>query len=270
MTMSIAEPMAGKRCIVTGSAQGIGRAVAVELGQQGAAHVVLADRNAELAEETADLVRKTGAEATVVAVDLRDGAQIRDLVDTAVQTMGGLDAVMNVAGVIEAVLTDAPTTTDLLDEAIWDAVFDVNLKAIWLITKYAAPALRQGNGPAIVNCSSVSGLTGYPLGPAYCASKGGVIQLTRAAAVDLSPEIRVNCFAPGSIDTPMRHGFLEAADDKEAVEKFMIASHLVRRSGQAVEVAKVACFLASDAASFVTGAVYNVDGGSLAWRGTNQ
>lgn len=267
--MSITEPMHGKRCIVTGSAQGIGRAVAVELGQQGAAHVVVADLKAEAAEETAQLVRKTGAEATVVAVDLRDRDQIQNLVRASVQAMGGLDALMNVAGVIEAVLTDRPTTTDLLDEEVWDAVFDVNLKAMWLLTKYAAPELRKGNGPAIVNCSSVSGLTGYPLGPAYCASKGGVIQLTRAAAVDLAPDIRVNCFAPGSIDTPMRQGFLDAAEDRDAVEKFMIASHLVQRSGQADEVAKVACFLASDAASFVTGAVYNVDGGSLAWRGSN-
>lgn len=267
--MSITEPMLDKRCIVTGSAQGIGRAVAIELGEQGAAHVVLADRNADAAEETAELVRKTGAAATVAAVDLRDRQQIQDLVDTAVQAMGGLDTVVNVAGVIEALLTDKPTTVELLEEEIWDAVFDVNLKAIWLLTKFAAPELRKGNGPAIVNCSSVSGLTGYAMGAAYCASKGGLIQLTRAAAVDLSPEIRVNCFAPGSIDTPMRHGFLEAAEDKEAVEKFMIASHLVRRSGQADEVAKVACFLASDASSFVTGAVYTVDGGSLAWRGSN-
>lgn len=268
MTKSIPAPHEGKRCLVTGSAQGIGRAIAVELAAQGAEHVVLLDRNVEATEETAELVRKFGTQATVADVDLRDGIAIQQAVESSVETMGGLDTLVNNAGVIEGAFTDQ-LTVDTLPEEVWDTLFDVNVKAQWLMTKYAAPHLRRGNGPSITNCASVSGLTGYPNGPAYCSSKGAAVQLTRASAVDLSPEIRVNCFCPGSVITPMSQKFIDDAEDKEAVLSFMSASHLVGRPGEPEEVGKLVAFLASDAASFITGAIYNVDGGSLAWRGTH-
>lgn len=259
--------MQGKRVLVTGAAQGIGRAIAVEMAASGADHVVVADRDAELGEETVELIHRANGKAAFVSVDLCDSAAIANLVEESVALAGGLDTVVNNAGITETTLAEH-STVETLPEAIWDLVMGVNLKAVWLLTKLAAPHLRvSGRGPSIVNAASVAGLTGYPEGPAYCASKGGVVQLTRASAVDLSPDIRVNAFAPGSIDTPMRRGFVDAAADQEAVERFMTGTHLVRRVGQPEEVARLARFLASDDASFITGGIYPVDGGLLAWRG---
>jgi NAD(P)-dependent dehydrogenase (short-subunit alcohol dehydrogenase family) len=259
----------GKRILVTGGAQGMGRAIALEGIAQGAAHVTVADVNTAGADETVDLVRAAGGQATAVTVDLRQTDQIEAMVAAAVDAAGGLDVLVNNAGIIEASLVDA-VPIDQLPEEVWDAVLDINLKATWLGIKYAAPHLRaSGRGPSIVNAASVTGITGYPTHPAYCASKGGVVQLTKNAAVDLSPDIRVNCYCPGTVDTPMRQRFIDVAEDKDAVERFMSASHLIPRPGKPEEVAKLVCFLASDDASFITGGVYLIDGGSLAWRGVN-
>ena len=206
--------MNGRRVLVTGAAQGIGRGIAVEMAAAGAEHVVVADRDVAAGEETVELVKEAGGTASLAVVDLLDSSDIARLVERAVGAMGGIDTVVNNAGVIEATLTEE-CTVETLPEEIWDIVQGVNLKAVWLVTKFAAPHLRQSErGPSIVNASSVSGLTGYQAAPAYCSSKGGVIQLTRASAVDLSPQIRVNAFCPGSIDTPMRQGFIDAFGDK--------------------------------------------------------
>ena len=259
----------GKRVLVTGAGQGMGRAIAVEAARTGAESIVVSDLNAATGAETADLVAAAGARASFVHTDLRDADQVASMVDAAVQFAGGLDTLINNAGVIEALLTDGPTTTDQLDPEIWDQVMRVNVTAPWLAIRRAAPYLRaSGRGPSVVNNASVSGITGYPGGPAYGASKGALVQLTKCAAVDLSPDVRVNAFCPGSIDTPMAQNFIQAAADPDAVIRFMSATHLIPRSGRAEEVAKLACFLASDDASFMTGGIYLVDGGSLAWRGS--
>jgi NAD(P)-dependent dehydrogenase (short-subunit alcohol dehydrogenase family) len=259
----------GKVGLVTGAAQGIGRAIAIELARRGASAVAVGDLHVSGAEETAALVREAGAEAEAIEVDLRDSAQIEAMVAHAVASFGGLDLLFNNAGVIETALA-AETDVVTLSEETWNAVHDVNLRAVWLTTKFAAPHLGGSTrGPAIVNTASVSGLTGFAHAPAYGSSKAGVIQLTRNTAVELAP-VRCNCFAPGVIETPLSRAFMERAEDPAALERAMLAPQLIKRMGTPEEVAKLACFLASDDAAFITGAVVPIDGGALSWMGISH
>ncbi|MEN1890560.1 SDR family NAD(P)-dependent oxidoreductase [Streptomyces mirabilis] len=187
----------------------------------------------------------------MIVCDLR----VRDDIETrAAERFDGLDVLVNNAGVIEStVTTDHDRAVDSLSEEVWDAVYEVNLKAAWLTTKFAAPYLRRSpHGPAIVNAASVSGLVGFPDSPAYGVTKAAVIHLTKVTAVDLAP-VRRNCFCPGVIDTPLARS--------------LTAPQWVDRLGRPEEVARLACFLASDSAAFITGAAYVIDGGALAWRG---
>jgi NAD(P)-dependent dehydrogenase (short-subunit alcohol dehydrogenase family) len=256
-----------KLTLVTGAGQGIGRAIAVEMARQGAAGVAVADRDPSTAAETAELVQAAGAEAVAIVCDVRDRDQVEAMVGRAVEQLGGLDVLVNNAGVIETSLT-SDSSIDTLSEEVWDAVYEINLKAVWLATKFAAPHLRRSTrGPSILNTASVSGLTGFPLAPIYCTSKGGVVQLTKVTAVDLAPHVRCNCFCPGVIETPLARGHMGAGEDAAARERELLAPQLVDRLGTPEEVAKLACFLVSDDAGFITGAAYLIDGGALAWRG---
>ena len=253
-----------KRVLVTGAGQGMGRAIALEMSAQGAEVVAVADLDEAAARATAELI---GPSAIPLAANLRDRDAIAAMVEQAADAGGGLDVLVNNAGVIESALT-SERSVDTLDEDIWDAVYEINLRAVWLATKFAAPHLRRSDrGPSIVNAGSVSGLVGFARAPIYCASKGAVVQLTRATAIDLAPEVRCNCYCPGVIDTPMARAFIDTAPDPEAQERRMVATQLVDRLGDPREVARLVCFLASDDAGFITGAAVPIDGGALAWHG---
>ena len=260
----------GKVCVVTGSGGGIGRATAIEMARQGASGVVVSDIKDEGGAETVRLVEEAGGKARYIHCDVRNEDDVKALMTGAAEEFGGIDVLHNNAGVHETDFTDV-TAVDALENEIWDRVYEINLRGVWWCTKHAAQYLRRsGNGPAIVNASSTGGLTGYPMCPSYASTKGAVIQLTKITAIDLANDgVRCNCYCPAAIDTPMVQKYFDAAEDKEAIERALVGSHLVPRLGRPEEVAKLVCFLASDDAAFINGAAFTIDGGSLAWRGTN-
>jgi NAD(P)-dependent dehydrogenase (short-subunit alcohol dehydrogenase family) len=261
--------LAAKVCVVTGAAGGIGRETAMEMARRGAS-VVVADVSDDGGRETVTLVEKEGGEALFVHCDVRDEAQIVALMAAADDRFGGIDVLHNNAGVQETAFTDK-LTVDTIDNEAWDAVYEVNLRGTWLCTKHATPYLRRSTrGPAIVNSSSTAGMLGFPMSPCYTTTKHAIIGLTRATAVDLAPHIRCNAYTPAGVDTPMIQKFFDVAEDKDALMRSLTGGHLIPRLGEPSDVARLVCFLASDEASWITGSVFPVDGGLLAWRGVNS
>lgn len=258
----------GKICVVTGGGQGMGRCSAIEMAAQGG-RVMVADINQKAGEETVAAIAASGGEAEFQRVDLRSSVEISELMQTTADRFGGIDVLHNNAAVHETDMT-AHTSIEELPEEVWDTVHDINLKAVWLATKAAVPWLKKSAGASIVNVASTGSYVAYPMAGGYCASKGGVVMLTKAIAVDLAKfNIRCNCYCPAAIDTPMMQKYTESADDPQAVLNVLSGAHLIRRLGKPEEVAKLACFLASDDSSFINGAAYLIDGGALAWRGSN-
>ncbi|MHB1808017.1 MAG: SDR family NAD(P)-dependent oxidoreductase [Solirubrobacteraceae bacterium] len=261
----------GKICLVTGSARGIGRATAVEMARQGAGAVCVSDLNEQGGLETVELVKAEGADACYVGCNMEEPEQVRTLVEATVERFGGLDVLHNNAGVHESDFT-TDLAVETLPQDIFDRIYRINLRGPWLAMKFAAPHMRKSQrGPSIVNAGSTGGLIGYPSMNAYGATKAGLIQLTRCVAVDLAPDVRVNAYAPASVDTPMVQKFTEAAasaEQRAEIESSMVATHLVPRLGEPIEVAKLVCYLASDDAAWITGTIFPIDGGCLAWRGS--
>jgi NAD(P)-dependent dehydrogenase (short-subunit alcohol dehydrogenase family) len=241
----------GKVAIVTGGASGIGKAT-VELFTREGAKVLAADWDERGADVVAGL-----PDAAFVKVDVSSVEDVRTMVRGAVERFGGLDVIFNNAGVEG----EQGATADCSLEN-WDRVIGINLKGVFLGMKYAIPEMLKRGGGSIINTASVAGLVGFAGIPAYCASKGGVIQLSKAAALEYATQgIRVNVICPGVIATPMVERFTSASP---AVREALEASEPVGRFGTAEEVAMMALYLASDDSSFCTGAPFIIDGGFVA------
>ena len=246
---------------ITGAAAGIGREAALRFAAEGAA-VVLVDLPGDGLGETVKMVEAAGGRALAVTADVTDEAQVQSYVSAAIDTFGGLDALINNAGIEGQV---GPLTA--LDASAFDRVLAVNVRGVWLGMKHAAPAIAARGGGAIVNTSSVAGLGGTPGVIAYGASKHAVVGMTKTAAIELAPmNIRVNAVCPSPVETRMMRS-LEAGmnpDDPEAVHALMAAGIPLGRYGESSDVVALMCFLCSADARFLTGAAIPIDGGMRA------
>ncbi len=243
-----------RAALVTGAASGIGRAIAETLAAAGA-DVALVDIDEASGTAAASAIRG----ATFIRADVSRSADCERAVRDVVARAGRLDILVNNAGIVRRA-----DVVDLAEED-WDRVLAVNLKSVFLMSKFAVPVMAKARGGAIVNVSSGWGLVGGPRAVAYCASKGGVVQLTRAMAIDHGAAgIRVNCVCPGDTDTRMLRE--EAGQLGQPIARFLeeSAARPLRRVGRPEEIAQAVLYLASDAASFVTGTTLVVDGGGLA------
>ncbi len=244
-----------KVMIVTGASAGIGRAIALVCAREGA-KLVLSDLNVVMGEETAALVRKQGGEAIFIVADAGKPQDSKALVDAAIKQYGRLDLACNNAGIggVTAATADYPIEA-------WDQVISVNLSGVFYGMQQQLKAMLKNGGGVIINMASILGAVALARSPAYTAAKHGVVGLTQAAAIEYgASNIRINAVGPGFIRTAMT----SALEKDETVLSALIAAHPIGRLGKVEEVAELVAWLASDKASFVTGAYYPVDGGYLA------
>jgi NAD(P)-dependent dehydrogenase (short-subunit alcohol dehydrogenase family) len=244
--------------IVTGAASGIGRAVARLLAGEGAP-VVLVDRDGDGLAAAVDEIVAAGGRAVGVASDVTVDEDCRRAVESCARSFGAARIVVNSAGLIRR------TSVVETPEAEWDLVMAVNVKSIYLLGRHAIPAMAAAGGGAIVNVGSGWGLKGGPRAASYCASKGAVVNLTRAMAIDHGPQgIRVNCVCPGDTDTPLLRSEARQLGEDEASFMAAAADRPLARVGTPEDTARAVLYLVSDDAAWVTGTTLVVDGGGLA------
>jgi len=252
-----------KIVIVSGGAHGIGEAAVLAFARE-RYRVALADVDTAGAEHVRHASRTLPGEVMVIRADISRSDDAREVVRKTVSAFGGVDAVFNNAGIQPP---ESYKTAEHLEEAVWDRVMDVNVKGCFLLCKYAIPEMRKRGGGIIINNASVQGLQSQKLVPAYAASKGAVLSLTRNLALDYADDnIRVVAICPGSVDTPMLRATaaLTAPDDPEGTLSEWGRKHPLGRIARPEEIAEVVVFLASDKASFITGEYVCVDGGLMA------
>lgn len=244
----------GKTALVTGSARGLGKEIALGFARSGAS-LILADVG--YPEETTKLVEKTGAKCVAFQTDISHETEVKELAGKAFSEYGKIDTLVNNAGVSQ--LSYTPTEDLSMEE--WDSIISINLRGTFICCKYLGKLMIDSGGGSIVNIASTAGITGVPRAPAYCASKAGIILLTKSLALEWARHsIRVNAVAPHYLETDLTRGLRES----DVVYKGLIRPIPMKRFGKTSEIAGTVLFLASDASAYTTGTVFTVDGGYLA------
>ena len=250
----------GKVAVVTGGSSGFGRATAIRFAEEGA-RVVVADLDEVWGKETLARIEQAGSEGALVLGDIATAEGAESAIRACTERFGTLDVLVNNAGIAQGVLVD---TWDM-DEALWDRVLRINLKSVFLCSKFAIPAMLERGGGSIVNVASIAASVSVG-GAAYGASKGGMLSYTRQVAPELAPRgVRVNCVSPGYMRTPMSTGERKGVspEDQEAAMARFGALVPMGRTGRDVDIAEAIVYLASDESRYVTGQEIVVDGGYL-------
>lgn len=258
----MADRLKGKVALITGGGSGIGKSISIIFAGEGAGIGVNVYRNVEGGEKTVENIKKKGGSAILLQGDVSNDREVKEMGSVILAEFGRLDILVNNSGIGASNSPDR--VTDILGED-WDRVIDVNLKGVMLTSKYAVPHMIKQGGGSIINISSIRGLLGNPNLASYCASKGGMVLLTKEMALDYAGHgIRVNCICPGFTDTVMFRTYLQKQDDPEESRRMFSEMAPLDRIGTPEEIAWPALFFASESASFITGVTLPVDGGYTA------